>query len=179
MYTFLFRQNQIGRHVPAIPETEEDDEEYGYERPEISGYGYTRDSNEYADQRGQGRGGRRKGYESGGQRQGYGQEEERGRQTVEEILQSSEEVSEVRGEEGACGPECRNLMHESEHPKEDDRCPYEGMVIDIWGYCRLYNNIPESPSTVLNIRYQFEEERRDWRWWETIRQYMHSMGNSW
>merc|ERR1719431_1628277 len=86
-----------------------------------------------------------------------------GRKTVEEILQSSEEDSEVRGEEGACGPECRNLMHESEHPKEDDRCPYEGMVIDIWGYCR----------------YQFEEERRDWRWWETIRQYMHSMGNSW
>ena len=129
MYTFLFRQNQIGRQVPAIPETVED----SYDGSEISGYGYTRDSNEYGEMRGQGR---REGYESGGRRQGYEQVEERGGKTVEEILQSSEEDNEVKGEEGACGPECRNLMHESEHPKEDDRCPYEGMVIDIWGYCR-------------------------------------------
>ena len=35
-----------------------------------------------------------------------------------------------------CGPECRNLLHELEHPKEDDKCPNPGMVIDIWGYCR-------------------------------------------
>ena len=121
MYTFLFRQNQIGRQVPAIPED-------SYDGSEISGYGYTRDSNEYGDMRGQGR---REGYESGGKRQGYEQVEERGGKTVEEILQSSEEDNEVNGEEGSCGPECRNLMHESEHPKEDDRCPYEGMVIDI------------------------------------------------
>ena len=56
--------------------------------------------------------------------------------TVEETLKSSEESNEEKGDEEGCGPECRNLMHESEHPEEDDRCPYEGMVIDIWGYCR-------------------------------------------
>ena len=134
MYYFHFRQNQIGRQVPAIPETVEDGEEY-----EQSGYGYTRDSNEYINQRGgggrrdQGRGDGRGSYESENYRQGYGQGRER---TVEEILESSEESNQEKGEEGACGPECRNLMHESEHPKEDDRCPYEGMVIDIWGYCR-------------------------------------------
>ena len=48
-------------------------------------------------------------------------------------VESSEE--EEGGEEG-CGTECRNLLHESDHRKEDARCPYEGMVIDIWGYCR-------------------------------------------
>lgn len=45
-------------------------------------------------------------------------------------VESSEE------DEGDCGEECRNLLHESDHRKEDARCPYEGMVIDIWGYCR-------------------------------------------
>ena len=39
-------------------------------------------------------------------------------------------------DEGECGPECRNLLHELEHPKEHERCPNAGMVIDIWGYCR-------------------------------------------
>ena len=33
-------------------------------------------------------------------------------------------------------PECRNLLHESDHRKEDSKCPHEGMVIDIYGYCR-------------------------------------------
>ena len=188
--------------MPVIPEYEEEDgygEEYeddgGYEAPardteeQPSGYGYTRDSNEYVERRGgggrraQGRGDGRGSAESTGGRGGSGErrgseeyggyrQEERGREenqetgqgrTVEETLKSSEESNAEKGEEEGCGPECRNLMHESEHPEEDDRCPYEGMVIDIWGYCR----------------YQFEEERRDWRWWETIRQYMHSTGNSW
>merc|ERR1712123_7934 len=179
------RQNQVGRQVPALPEPEPESEEVelgeefeydgGYEAParyteeQPSGYGYTRDSNEYVERRGGGGGsaqGResseRGGYEESGYRR-EGREENEGRgqeRTVEETLQSSEEET---GEEGDCGTECRNLMHESEHPKEADRCPYEGMVIDIWGYCR----------------YQFEEERRDWRWWETIRQYMHANGNSW
>merc|ERR1711892_816266 len=159
------RQNQVGRQVPALPEPEPESEEVelgeefeydgGYEAPsryteeQPSGYGYTRDSNEYVERRGGGGGSAQGG--------GDGRGEER---TVEETLQSSEEET---GEEGDCGTECRNLMHESEHPKEADRCPYEGMVIDIWGYCR----------------YGFEEERRDWRWWETIRQYMHANGNSW
>ena len=39
-------------------------------------------------------------------------------------------------DEGECGPECRNLLHELEHPKEHERCQNAGMVIDIWGYCR-------------------------------------------
>ena len=47
------------------------------------------------------------------------------------------ETSEVEEEdEGGCGAECRNLLHQSDHRKEDATCPYEGMVIDIWGYCR-------------------------------------------
>jgi len=62
-----------------------------------------------------------------------------------------------------CGPECRNLLHELEHPKEDDKCPNPGMVIDIWGYCR----------------YIFHEERRDWSWWENLRTYALANGNSW
>lgn len=39
-------------------------------------------------------------------------------------------------DDGGCGPECRNLLHEVDHPKEEERCPYEGMVLDIYGYCR-------------------------------------------
>ena len=52
---------------------------------------------------------------------------------------TTEQPENERGEaedEAGCGPECRNLLHESEHRKEDAKCPYEGMVIDIYGYCR-------------------------------------------
>merc|ERR1711892_1348038 len=144
------RQNQVGRQVPALPEPEPESEEV-----ELG------EEFEYDGGSAQGRGDGRESSERGGNEEsGYGQEGREHERTVEETLQSSEEET---GEEGDCGSECRNLMHESEHPKEADRCPYEGMVIDIWGYCR----------------YGFEEERRDWRWWETIRQYMHANGNSW
>ena len=51
-------------------------------------------------------------------------------------VESSEEGEAGEGGEEGCGTECRNLLHESDHRKEDARCPYEGMVIDIWGYCR-------------------------------------------
>jgi len=61
-----------------------------------------------------------------------------------------------------CGENCRNRLHHLDHPKEHDRCQ-PGQVIDIWGYCR----------------YIFQMERRDWSWWENIRHYVHSMGNSW
>lgn len=71
------------------------------------------------------------------------------------------EVSEE--EEDGCGAECRNLLHQSDHRKEDSLCPYEGMVIDIWGYCR----------------YIHHQERRDWAWWESLRNYVYSNGNSW
>ena len=73
------------------------------------------------------------------------------------------EVSEEAGEEAGCGEECRNLVHQSDHRKEDSTCPYEGMVIDIWGYCR----------------YIYHQERRDWAWWESLRNYIYSNGNSW
>ena len=46
-----------------------------------------------------------------------------------------EEPAEAEDPDG-CGPECRNLLHESDHRKEDSKCPHEGMVIDIYGYCR-------------------------------------------
>ena len=159
----IFRQSQVGRRVPAIPEDydngeygEEYEDEGGYEAPgryneeEPSGYGYTRDSNEYVQRRGggsrraQGRGDRRGSGESGGGRRGSGErrteqggEGEAFDRSVEEILKI-DKSGEEKEEEGDCGPECRNLMHESEHPQEDARCPYEGMVIDVWGYCRYF-----------------------------------------
>merc|ERR1712025_11211 len=71
------------------------------------------------------------------------------------------EIKELDNDKDACGPECRNLLHEVDHPKEQDRCP-QGMVLDIYGYCR----------------YEFQEERRDWSWWESLRQYVYSY-NSW
>jgi len=64
---------------------------------------------------------------------------------------------------GECGPECQNLLHELDHPKEDERCSGPGQVIDIWGYCRDI----------------FQEERRDWSWWRNLRIFVHSGGNSW
>ena len=30
----------------------------------------------------------------------------------------------------------RNRAHQLDHPKEEERCPYEGMVVDVYGYCR-------------------------------------------
>merc|ERR1712236_132571 len=66
-------------------------------------------------------------------------------------------------DKGDCGPKCRNLLHELEHPKEHARCPDSRMVIDIWGYCR----------------YIFHEERRDWAWWENMRTFVLVGGNSW
>ena len=42
-------------------------------------------------------------------------------------------------EDDECGPECRNLLHEVGHPREEARCPGAGQVIDIWGYCRSVN----------------------------------------
>jgi len=86
----------------------------------------------------------------GGQGEGY-------RRGTEEMVEEEDEE-----EEEGCGPECRNLLHEVEHPKEDERCPDPTMVIDIWGYCR----------------HIFQEERRDWSWWENLRQYVHANGNS-
>ena len=92
-----------------------------------------------------------------------------------------EEPAEVEDPDG-CGPECRNLLHESDHRKEDSKCPHEGMVIDIYGYCRQ-NDFKVKTSTFFLIpmlfRYVHSHERRDWAWWESVRNYMYSMGNSW
>jgi len=68
-----------------------------------------------------------------------------------------------QGDSGDCGPECQNLLHELDHPKEHSRCTRAGQVIDIWGYCRDV----------------FQEERRDWDWWRNLRIFVHSGGNSW
>jgi len=62
-----------------------------------------------------------------------------------------------------CGPDCRNLLHELGHPREQSRCSGSGQVIDIWGYCRDI----------------FHEERRDWDWWSNLRVFVQSQGNSW
>ena len=50
---------------------------------------------------------------------------------------------------GECGPECQNLLHELDHPKEDERCSGPGQVIDIWGYCR-YTNHPKNHCAYIN-----------------------------
>merc|ERR1711935_951509 len=72
---------------------------------------------------------------------------------VENLEQPADEIADTEG----CGPDCRNLLHEVEHPKEEERCP-QGMVLDIYGYCR----------------YIFQEERRDWAWWESVRNHVRS-----
>ena len=48
-----------------------------------------------------------------------------------------------------CGPECRNRLHELDHPKEEERCA-AGQVLDIWGYCRYlqYNTIQHNVKTI-------------------------------
>ena len=46
------------------------------------------------------------------------------------------ETEQSTEDDGGCGPDCRNLLHEVDHRKEDSICPYEGMVVDIYGYCR-------------------------------------------
>jgi len=84
-------------------------------------------------------------------------------ETVDQSQTNSDEDTGGEVDDGECGPECRNLLHELEHPKEHDRCPNAGMVIDIWGYCR----------------YIFHEERRDWAWWENLRTFVQGGGNSW
>jgi len=90
---------------------------------------------------------------------------DRGRQEGEDDESQTTGDENTGGEvdDGQCGPECRNLLHELEHPKEHERCSNAGMVIDIWGYCR----------------YIFHEERRDWAWWENLRTFVHGNGNSW
>ena len=45
--------------------------------------------------------------------------------------------------------------------KEDHFCP-EGWVLDIYGYCRAI----------------FHEEKRDWRWWANIRNFILGGHNS-
>merc|ERR1712130_484836 len=91
---------------------------------------------------------------------------ERARYQEERRISTTESTTEAdvkqESEEEGCGSECRNLVHELDHRKEDTGCPYEGMVMDIYGYCR----------------YVFDQERRDWAWWESLRNYIY-YGNSW
>merc|ERR1719495_1080387 len=95
------RQNQVGRRVPVIPEYEEEDqgEELEYEPPsrytegQQSGYGYTRDSNEYFDRRAgsNNRGSQRRGenYNRGsGEEDSYRNRATNNRENIEEILEA-------------------------------------------------------------------------------------------
>ena len=111
-----------GRQVPTIPAEYEyyDDygeiyQDYGYQQnyPEIT------EVSEREEER----------YKQGGNSV---QDEE-----TNEIDNDSVESGKEDTDDGECGPECRNLLHELEHPKEHARCPDTRMVIDIWGYCRL------------------------------------------
>jgi len=146
------RQGARGRQVAPIPPVY-DYEDYG----EIyQDYG---DEEEYPESQ-------------GGDDETYGREEENyGRGESEDNIEEQAndeqsqggETSQEETDDGECGPECRNLLHELEHPKEHERCPNAGMVIDIWGYCR----------------YIFHEERRDWAWWQNMRTFVMGQGNSW
>ena len=54
---------------------------------------------------------------------------------------ASGEVADDNDDAGTeCGPECRNRLHELDHPKEEERCA-AGQVLDIWGYCRYIIHI--------------------------------------
>lgn len=104
------------------------------------------------------------GYGHGGNSQEVGDRWNEGRGSAagrgEEFVKKTEEP--VEEEEGACGPHCRNRAHQLDHPKEEERCPYEGMVVDVYGYCR----------------YPSHNTGRDWLWYATMRQYIASGGNS-
>jgi hypothetical protein len=70
---------------------------------------------------------------------GRGRDNSAQREEIEESYVApsiDDESAQEDTDEGESGPECRNLLHELEHPKEHERCPNAGMVIDIWGYCR-------------------------------------------
>jgi len=126
---------------------QEEEQSYGQEgRYDQNGYGYGGNSQEVGD----------RWNESRGSAVVRGRGEEFVRRTEPKEEEEEEE------EEGACGPECRNRAHELDLPKEAERCPYEGMVIDVYGYCR----------------YPSHSTGRDWLWWATMRQYIASGGNS-
>ena len=56
--------------------------------------------------------------------------------TKYQVGTGSEDVNNNDVTDDDCGPDCQNLLHELDHPKEDERCSGPGQVIDIWGYCR-------------------------------------------
>ena len=129
------RQGLRGRQVPPIPPVYEE-EEYADYGEVYQDYGNVEEEYPEVD------GGNAEGYG------GYGREEdiyERGRDENDRGAQEEEndqgqiKADETEGgetDDGHCGPECKNFLHELEHPKEHERCPNAGMVIDIWGYCR-------------------------------------------
>jgi len=135
--------------------------EQGYGQHEYVYLGNERRQEEYEveEQQGYGQEGRyeQTGYGYGGNSQEVGERWNEGRGSA-----VKEPEKEVEVEEGACGPNCRNRAHELDHPQEAERCPYEGMVIDVYGYCR----------------YPSHSTGRDWLWWATMRQYIASGGNS-
>ena len=56
--------------------------------------------------------------------------------TKYQVGTGSEDVNNNDVTDDDCGPDCQNLLHELDHPREDERCSGPGQVIDIWGYCR-------------------------------------------
>merc|ERR1712142_1359836 len=164
------RQGSTGRHVPPIPTEYEyyDDygeiyQDYGYDQdyPEVTGNtDETSEEERYGANRDERYGAREEKVHRARENERYDAREE---EVPNHEDDNGEEIAQDETDDGECGPECRNLLHELEHPKEDSRCPNAGMVIDIWGYCR----------------YIFHEERRDWSWWENMRTFVLGGGNSW
>ena len=63
---------------------------------------------------------------------------------------SSTKAEKDEGEDAGteCGPECRNRLHELDHPREEERCA-AGQVLDIWGYCRYLHCYPQGMKLFL------------------------------
>merc|ERR1711942_622544 len=120
----------MGRHVSPIPPEYEYYDDYG----EIyQDYGYDQDYNEVTGNTDETIEEERYG---ANREERYGAREEKVHRAKEnEIYNTREEedpnnkddnggeISQDETVDGECGPECRNLLHEVEHPKEHTRCP--------------------------------------------------------
>ena len=165
------RQGARGRQVAPIPPVYEF-EDYG----EIyQDYG---EEEEYPEGRDDETNGREE------ENYGRGESEDNIEEQANDEQSQGGETAQEETDDGECGPECRNLLHELEHPKEHERCPNAGMVIDIWGYCRYIMINPifgtfQKYSYFVPARYIFHEERRDWAWWQNMRTFVMGQGNSW
>ena len=68
------------------------------------------------------------------------------------------------------------LVGEVESDTDANKC---NSCYHMWEQCQFSKLISIIFLLFLSAREIFHEERRDWSWWENIRHYIYSMGNSW